>query len=157
MALVYWIRLPEHTNLLSEGYIGVATDWARRVRQHRHRFKNIWDKVIMTPIVSASESYCFDLEKKLRPLRNIGWNIAAGGYRNNVMCGKDNPNFQKFGEQAPRFIGWYITPLGKFARPEDAAKAHNCEKSTVTRRCKGRLLKGKLLPTHPGYAFEQKA
>jgi hypothetical protein len=157
MAVVYWLRLPEHQDMFTQGYIGVATDWKRRIRQHRHKFKHLWDKAIMQPLVIAAKEDCYELEKKLRPCRNIGWNRAAGGFRNNVMCGKENPNTGKLGSQAPHFIGWYITPLGRFDRPEDAAKVHNCAMTTIARRCKGRWVNGTFLQPHPGYAFEQKA
>ena len=157
MSFLYWIHNKEHTDVCSQGYVGVATDWPRRVRQHRHKFKSIWQDVQMEKLVEADSKYCYDLEKKLRPHRNIGWNLAAGGYRNNVMFGDENPNKGKFGVNAPRFIGWYITPLGRFERPEDAAKAHNCAMTTIARRCKGRWVSGTYLHPHSGYAFEQKA
>ena len=142
MAILYWLRLPEHTDMFSEGYIGVSENIQKRIRSHKHRFKAIWDKIVIQLLVISTKESCFDLEKSLRPTRNIGWNKSCGGDKNNKMQGVDNPNFGKFGEQAPNFVGWYITPLGKFDRPEDAAKAHNCDKSTITRRCKGRQVNG---------------
>jgi hypothetical protein len=72
------------------------------------------------------------------------------------MNGDSNPNFGKTGQNASRFIGWYVTPLGRFERPEDAAKAHGCDKMTIYRRCKGRIVNAKFLPPQSGYAFEQK-
>ena len=156
MAVLYWLHLPDEVDVFTQGYVGVASDIARRLKQHKHCFKNIWHKVVVNQLVVSTQSYCFDLEKKLRPKRNIGWNKAIGGYKNNAMIGKENPNFGKFGEQAPNFVGWYITPLGKFSRPEDAAKLHNCALSTIDRRCKGRYANGKFLAPHQGYAFEQK-
>jgi len=156
MAVLYWLHLPDEVDVFTQGYVGVASDMTKRLRCHKHRFKNIWDKVVVKQLVVSTLSYCFDLEEKLRPKRNIGWNKSAGGLSNNVMVGKENPNFGKFGEQAPHFIGWYITPLGKFSRPEDAAKLHNCDLTTISRRCKGRYVNGKFLAPHQGYAFQQK-
>jgi hypothetical protein len=156
MSTLYWLRLAEHTDVFTQGYVGVAQDLQKRLRSHKHRFKSIWDSVIATPLVVASDDYCFDLEKKLRPVRRIGWNKSPGGYRNNAMHGKANPNFGKIGEDAPNFIGWYITPLGRFARPKDAAKMHGCFSTTIIRRCRGRISNGKKLPPMSGYAFEQK-
>ena len=156
MAILYWLHLPEHNDMFTQGYVGVASDFVKRMRCHKHRFKSIWDKIIAQPLVISTKETCFDLEAKLRPSRNIGWNKSCGGYSNNRMPGSDNPNFGKFGVEAPNFVGWYITPLGKFDRPEDAAKAHNCFKTTIIRRCKGREVNGKFLPPQKGYAFEQK-
>jgi hypothetical protein len=157
MATLYWLRLPEHTDVFTQGYIGVSSDMTKRLRSHKHKFKKLWAKIIAQPLVISTKEYCFNLEQKLRPTRNIGWNKSIGGFRNNAMIGKENPNFGKFGDQAPHFIGWYITPLGKFSRPEDAAKLHNCALTTIDRRCKGRYVNGKFLAPKEGYAFEQKA
>lgn len=156
MAVLYWLRLPEHTDMFSEGYIGVAQNINNRIKSHKHRLKELWDKIVVQQLVVSTSDYCFDLEKQLRPARNIGWNKSPGGRGNNVMTGKNNPNFGKFGENAPNFIGWYITPLGRFSRPEDAAKVHDCALTTIDRRCKGRYVNNKFLAPHEGYAFEQK-
>ena len=157
MAVLYWLHLPHEKNLLTHGYVGVASDFSKRMRSHKHKFSQIWSNVLVEKLVISTKEYCFALEEKLRPKRNIGWNKACGGYRNNKMYGDENPNKNKFGEKAPNFIGWYITPLGKFDRPEDAAKLHNCALTTIARRCKGRVVNGKFLPPQKGYAFEQKA
>ena len=34
MAVVYWIHLPEHTDMFSEGYIGVTENIKRRYYEH---------------------------------------------------------------------------------------------------------------------------
>jgi hypothetical protein len=156
MAVLYWLRLPEHTDMFSQGYVGVTSHIEKRLRSHKHRFKSIWDKVVVEQLLVSTENYCFFIEQKLRPSRLIGWNKSIGGNKNNVMLGKDNPNTGKLGEEAPNFIGWYITPLGRFDRPEDAGKAHGCFKTTIIRRCRGREVNGKFLSPKKGYAFEQK-
>jgi hypothetical protein len=156
MAVLYWVRLSEHSDIFTEGYVGVTPNFAKRMREHRHRFKAIWDKIVMQTIVVADLAYCYDIEKKLRPNRNIGWNKARGGKNNNSMFGEENPNFNKLGEQAPNFIGWYITPKGVFSRAEDAAKEHGCNTSTIQRRCCGRTIGKRKLPPQNGYAFKQK-
>jgi hypothetical protein len=156
MATLYWLRLPEHIDMFAQGYVGVATDMAKRLRSHKHKFKDLWQQIIVQPLVISTQNYCFALEEKLRPMRNIGWNKSIGGKSNNVMLAEQNPNYGKFGEEAPNFIGWYITPLGKFSRPEDAAKLHLCDKTTIIRRCRGREVNGKFLSPRQGYAFEQK-
>jgi hypothetical protein len=156
MATLYWLRLPEHSNMFNEGYVGVAEDMAKRLRSHKHKFKDLWHKIIVQPLVISTQNYCFELEEKLRPIRNIGWNKSIGGYRNNGMTAEQNPNYGKFGEEASHFVGWYITPLGKFSRPDDAAKLHLCNRTTIIRRCCGRYVNGKFLSPKQGYAFEQK-
>ena len=157
MAVVYWLHFDKDYDIHTTGYVGVTNHFQRRLISHKHRFKNLWNEIIVTKIAELPIEDCFDLEKKLRPTRNIGWNLSSGGYRNNAMYGKDNPNFGQIGEKASNFIGWYKTPLGKFASTEDAAKLHQCDASTISRRCKGRLVNGKFLLPKNGYAFEQKA
>ena len=157
MAHVYWLHLPEHKDFLTQGYIGAASNISARLRCHKHRFKSIWDKLVVELLVESTIDYCFELEKKLRPSRNIGWNIAAGGYANNVMHGKENPNFGKFGAEAPHYIGSYVTPLGIFDSSTQAAKAHNIFTSTVRRKCCGRLVNGKFLSPQKGWSFIRKA
>lgn len=90
MAVIYWVRLPKHTDIYTQGYIGVTPNFAKRMREHKHRFKSIWDQVVMQTILIADAAYCYAIEKQLRPSRNIGWNKAIGGFRNNVMMGKEN-------------------------------------------------------------------
>ena len=157
MAVLYWIKLPEHDDMLTQGYIGATTNLVKRLKSHKHRFKEIWDKIIVKTILMADIDYCYMIEQKLRPMRNIGWNKSIGGYRNNKMIGEENPNFAKFGESAPYFQGWWITPLGKFAAAREAAKAHQISTTTIERKCRGRFVKDKFYPPKDGYAFEQKS
>lgn len=156
MAILYWLHHQDDLDVFKSGYVGVTDKFAARMRSHKHKFKKIWDELKITILVIGSTKYLYDLEKKLRPKRNIGLNVAQGGYKNNIMFGEDNPNWEKKGELAPNFQGWYITPLGKFESPEEAAKVHGVNKTTIHRRCRGRVVKGVKLQPFAGYAFEQK-
>lgn len=92
MAFVYWIHLPEHTDMLSQGYIGVTTGTVNdRFSQHKHTtskgsnltvhnaIRKHGAALIVKTLVSADEDYCYELESKLRPHRRTGWNIVVGG------------------------------------------------------------------------------
>lgn len=86
---VYWIHHPDHTDMFSQGYIGVSINVERRFNEHlkksdnRHlRFaigKYGWDTLIKKQILIADENYCLDIERKLRPNDGIGWNLVMGG------------------------------------------------------------------------------
>lgn len=86
---VYWIHHKDHTNVFNDGYVGVTKNIKLRFnRHHKHceneHLKNAilkygWDNLIKQIIVIADEKYCYDLETKLRPKKQIGWNIAEGG------------------------------------------------------------------------------
>jgi hypothetical protein len=153
---VYWLHKPNQNDIFKDGYVGVTPNFAKRLREHKHKFKAIWDNLIVEKIVVSTKEYCYDLEKQLRPLKNIGLNKAIGGYRNNTMLGKENPNFEQYGENAPNFQGWYITPKGKFATSKEAAKSHGLEQSAIIRKCKGRQTINKFYPPKDGWSFEMK-
>ena len=86
-ACVYWIHLPEHKNIVSEGYVGVSIDPKRRFNQHKKRkvnphLQHAFDKyhnIVITVIDEGTKEYCYEKEHKLRPQKNIGWNINEGG------------------------------------------------------------------------------
>jgi hypothetical protein len=92
---VYWIRAAHHSDMTSEGYVGVSKNaqkrwlyghnWAHRKGRHENpRLANAitkygWDNLIKTVLVVADENYCYELERKLRPVDSIGWNLVVGG------------------------------------------------------------------------------
>ena len=86
---VYWIHHPDHTDMFSQGYIGVSVNARKRWIDHRRHQENRhfanavklygWDLLVKKQILIAEEDYCLDIERKLRPEKNIGWNIAVGG------------------------------------------------------------------------------
>ena len=92
---VYWIRLPEHTNSLLQGYVGVAQNFNKRMVEHSRKShtdcnspilenairKYGWDNLIKEIIVKAEDQYCYDIEHSLRPAPRIGWNGSIGGYQ----------------------------------------------------------------------------
>jgi group I intron endonuclease len=89
---VYWIHLPEQTNVAVEGYVGIAMNFEQRMFAHKScakigkeqtLYKAIrkygWDNLVKEIILISNENYCLEIEKKLRPTPRIGWNIAIGG------------------------------------------------------------------------------
>lgn len=94
MACVYWVRLPEHTDIFTEGYVGV-TKFTAEWRYRRHvskafrnkkngRFVNAIRKygdkgLIVETVLIADEDYCYSVEGKLRPTYQTGWNTNEGG------------------------------------------------------------------------------
>jgi hypothetical protein len=117
-AEVYWIRAPHHSDMTSEGYVGVSKNankrwlyghkWAHTKGRHDNpRLSNAiakhgWDSLIKTVVVVADEAYCYELENKLRPTSDIGWNLASGGCK---------PPISKFRGSD------YISPLKGVPRP----------------------------------------
>ena len=88
-ACVYWIHLPEHTDMFTQGYIGITNNINNRFEAHKNRPTNNhmkfainkygWDMLIKEVILIASNSYCLAVEAKIRAEKYIGWNIVEGG------------------------------------------------------------------------------
>lgn len=88
---VYWIHLPEHTDMFSQGYIGITTQGVEeRFKEHvalsklsgvilSRAIKKHGSSVIVKTVLIGSTEYCLDIEYKLRPSDRIGWNTVAGG------------------------------------------------------------------------------
>ena len=101
IAYVYWIHYPEHSDMFSEGYIGVSIDPQKRLKRHFCLIEGGWhenphlkrvfnkhkDKIVQSVILCGTEEYCYELESKLRPNKQIGWNIAEGGFAPPKMMG----------------------------------------------------------------------
>lgn len=89
MYSVYWIRHQTHTDIFSQGYVGISNNFARRMNGHKHKKENPhlknaidkhgWDSLIKEQILIADKDYCLTIETKLRPNKEIGWNISEGG------------------------------------------------------------------------------
>ena len=101
---VYWVRHADHTDLLTQGYVGVTAYFDRRMKEHNKKTENRyfrhaiqkygWDGLVKEQILIADEDYCLDIEAKLRPADKIGWNLVKGGgkppvaYGNKVRLGR---------------------------------------------------------------------
>jgi group I intron endonuclease len=95
---VYWIHHPEHTDMFSQGYIGISCSVKKRWTDHKNRGHNRhltnaiakygWDNLVKQVILVSDESYCLDIESKIRPDSSIGWNIVAGGGKPPSSLGK---------------------------------------------------------------------
>ena len=89
MISVYWIRHQDHTDIFSQGYVGVSANpklrWYHHLRQPTNsHMKNAidkygWDNLVKQIVLISNNDYCLDIEKKLRPCDFIGWNATVGG------------------------------------------------------------------------------
>lgn len=92
MAFVYWIHLPEHTDIFTEGYVGFTTQHpSRRFTSHKHdantggkrrlsnALRKYGDKIVFSVVLEGSDEYCLEIENKLRSKEHTGWNHGVGG------------------------------------------------------------------------------
>ena len=73
---VYWIHHPEHTDMFTQGYIGITARFVRRMFEHKALTTNKylsnaikkygWDNLVKEVILVADKEYCVDVETKLR-------------------------------------------------------------------------------------------
>lgn len=87
---VYWIHTTNHNDKLTEGYIGITSNFKERLRSHKKNRKK-------TKLTDAIKSYgwnnlqkeilydnltltrALDLERIFRMMPDIGWNLQKGG------------------------------------------------------------------------------
>jgi hypothetical protein len=95
-AVVYWLHLKDHSDYLTEGYLGVTQDFEGRIKGHfndiakgKHKNPHLvnavnkygMDQIVREVILCGEEAYCYEIEALLRPKKATGWNIAPGGHR----------------------------------------------------------------------------
>lgn len=79
---VYWIHKPEHTDIFTEGYVGITSKTVEvRYRQHiaastpngnnlpiNKAIRKYGDSLIVDTILVGTIEYCAEIENKLRPV-----------------------------------------------------------------------------------------
>lgn len=91
---LYWIHVKEHTDIFSQGYVGVSIkpEWRfyqhlrnalnpKEYKKYRTEFREAManEEAIYEIVLCSTSAYCYEIEGKLRPTWKIGWNLAAGG------------------------------------------------------------------------------
>lgn len=84
--------------MFSQGYVGVSSNAQKRWYGHKLKpqnghFSNAinkygWDNLIKKVVLIGDENYCLEIEEKLRPANNIGWNLVKGGGKPPSSLGK---------------------------------------------------------------------
>jgi len=76
--VVYWIHDSEDTDIYSQGYVGITNNVVRRKKEHSRKMGFLECRV-MDVFLCGEKDFCKQIEKDLRPKKNIGLNKAAGG------------------------------------------------------------------------------
>ena len=98
MTSVYWIAHKDHTDMFSQGYVGVSNNVDYRWNSHKSLRTNVhlknainkygWDNLVKKVVLIGEEDYCLEIENKLRPADKIGWNLVCGGGKPPSALGK---------------------------------------------------------------------
>lgn len=109
MTVVYWIRLKEHNDIATQGYVGVANNIKQRLNRHKTRTSKLdchlanaikkygWDNLIKEIVFDGLAKDCYEKEKELRPNYQIGWNESIGGLGGDRSCFIDYKNRKNLG------------------------------------------------------------
>lgn len=90
MYCLYWIRLKDHTDVYTQGYVGISKNFTERMKAHKKNRKHTiltcvikkygWDNLTIDILHSTlSKEEALSKEFKYRPHQNIGWNMQRGG------------------------------------------------------------------------------
>jgi group I intron endonuclease len=144
-SVVYWIHHVDHTDMFSQGYIGISSNVKKRWYDHKNNPSNAhlkhaidkygWDNLIKQVLIIADEAYCLAMELKLRATKQIGWNLVEGGGKPPSSLGK---KFVK-SEETRRKLS--IANMGRKHKPETQAKINLnlTEGGKATRFVKGHV------------------
>lgn len=87
--IVYWIREKQHTDIYTEGYVGITKKTLKeRVREHKKNKGNSvvagklrGNKDLIWSVVHETETLeeALTLEAHYRPTQFVGWNLQKGG------------------------------------------------------------------------------
>lgn len=95
---LYWIHYPDQLSPESEGYIGITSDFSKRMKTHAKytKYAHIKNRIESGAIATIlqenlTKEQAESLEASYRPEENIGWNIAKGGNVPPSRVGKISP------------------------------------------------------------------
>ena len=106
---LYWVHRENHTDLKAQGYIGITKTPKIRFNRHRSESKlnprwhihyaiNKYDDIKFDIICIGLKDYIVELENKLRPKGNIGWNTLVGGSQPTIGMPQSDESIQKRAE-----------------------------------------------------------
>lgn len=122
---VYWIHLPEHTDITTQGYVGITKQGLeKRLWKHLNLSKNpetakyvlhkalnkYADRYVAEVVCICDKDYAKWLELKLRPNDFIGWNMRSGGMAGPTLTEE---------QMLARKTKWYAAMEGKFPSGSD--------------------------------------
>ena len=98
---VYWIHKKNHTDIYSEGYVGITNNTEKRWNSHKTSGRCLHlanaikaygaDNLVWEVVFSGDYADCETKENYYRPSFAIGWNILIGGGNSKASLGRTLP------------------------------------------------------------------
>jgi predicted GIY-YIG superfamily endonuclease len=102
---LYWIHYPDQKDPMIDGYVGITSDFDRRIKTHskNKKYAHVKNRIDSGAIVTVlhenlTKEQAENLEFVHRPQENIGWNLAKGGNIPPSRKGKISPKVLLTGE-----------------------------------------------------------
>jgi hypothetical protein len=158
---VYWIHLAEHTDIKTQGYVGITTksvskrfsDHCRKARKqptfliHQAINKYGVDNLIVDTICVTSREHAKWTELQLRPEDFIGWNTRRGGalpadiptelriiYAQKAKETRKRLGIDKSGPNHPNWKGGCTSYLRRLSGPVPVEEVVAKRKATIKRK-----------------------
>ena len=81
--IVYWLYDDQCICVWKHGYVGITSQWERRLRKHRNKGELPRDFKFKF-LFQGTRKECLRVEAELRPDYFIGWNILRGGQTSGI-------------------------------------------------------------------------
>ena len=150
---VHWQRhLKVHGNDYTTELLGI---W-----QNKERLVNFANKFCLQhDVVNSSEWANMVTEEGLQGASNGATNIAKrADVRAKMSQNSAKNTLGKFGKNHPSFLGWYVTPLGRFASLREASEMHKTTIQNIYAGIYGYKYKNKIetkfVKPRTGWSFE---
>jgi len=134
-------------NITKNCYIGVTTNFERRMREHTYKTNKLlsedidkytWDKFSKEILIYGNESYCYSLEDTFIKQYNAKYNIARGGWHSGAQIGEEHP-FAIFSEEDIYNIRYKYNQGG--ITQEQLAKHYNTTNKYISSIIRGKRWK----------------
>jgi len=138
---VYWIRRSIHTDIKTEGYVGITYNIDQRFKQHRDSVDLLNYTSVITEALREHDDIVFDIvktcdnredakamERSLRPEYRVGWNVAKGG------GGRPNTPHTEEAKERMRISALNRPPVTKETREKMSESHTGLRKSAEHRR-----------------------
>jgi predicted GIY-YIG superfamily endonuclease len=107
---LYWIHYPDQKEPMREGYIGITSDFNKRIKTHSKytKYSHIKNRINSGAVATIlfenlTKEQAENLELMHRPEENIGWNIAKGGNIPPSRKGKVSAGVLSIGDDRSEF------------------------------------------------------